>query len=208
MEKITKNRKATKRDQILKVATQLFIEHGFTTVTMEAIAEAAPVSKPTLYTHFENKHALFFAVMEKRADNLFFAMESEMKPDRSIEDTLTKIGHSFLDVVLRPDGIRMFRLMISESGQFPELGKIFYESGPRKICTLITSYLRKEHDAGRLYVPNPELSANFYLNMIKGNAHMQCLMAIKDKIPPEERAEAIDYAVSIFIKGHSPINAK
>lgn len=207
MDNITKNRSDTKRDQILKVASQLFMEHGFNAVTMEAIADAAPVSKPTLYNHFENKPALFFAVMEARADNLFRAIENEIKPDQSIEETLTKIGHSFLDVVLRPEGIRMFRVMVAESGQFPELGKIFYESGPRKICALISSYLKKEHDAGRLVVPNPDMSANFYLNMIKGNGHMQCLMAIKEKIPPKDRAEVIDYAVSIFLKGHSP-NAK
>jgi TetR/AcrR family transcriptional repressor of mexJK operon len=199
-----KSRSDTKRDQILKVASQLFMENGFNAVTMEAIAEAAPVSKPTLYNHFENKQALFFAVMEVRADNLFLAIENEMRSDQSIEETLTRIGHSFLDVVLRPEGIRMFRLMIAESGQFPELGKIFYESGPRKIAALISSYLKKEHDAGRLTVPNPDLSANFYLNMIKGNAHMQCLMALKEKIPPKDRAEVIDYAVSIFLKGHGP----
>jgi len=203
MENMTKNRSDTKRDQILKVASQLFMEHGFNAVTMEAIAEAAPVSKPTLYNHFDSKAALFFAVMEARADNLFQVIEGEMKPNQSIKETLTKIGHSFLDVVLRPEGIRMFRLMIAESGQFPELGKIFYETGPRKISALISSFLQKEHDAGRLNVPNPDLSANFYLNMIKGNAHMQCLMALKEKIPPKDRAEIIDYAVSIFLKGHS-----
>ena len=203
MENITKNRSDLKREQILKVASQLFMEHGFNAVTMDAIAEAAPVSKPTLYNHFENKPALFFAVMQARADSLFHAIESEIKPNLSIEETLTRIGHSFLDIVLRPEGIRMYRVMVAESGQFPELGRIFYESGPRKICELISAYLKKEHDLGKLNVPNPDMSANFYLNMIKGNGHMQCLMALKDKIPPKDRAEVIDYAVSIFLKGHS-----
>lgn len=202
-----KSRSDTKRDQILKVASQLFMEHGFTAVTMEAIADAAPVSKPTLYNHFENKPALFFAVMQERADNIFHAIENEMKHDQTIEETLTKIGYSFLDVVLLPEGIRLFRVMVAESGQFPELGKIFYETGPRKICALISAYLKKEHDEGRLNVPNPDMSASFYMNMIKGNAHMQCLMALKEKIPPKERAEVVDYAVSIFLKGHAP-NAK
>ncbi len=200
----SKRKSSIKRDQILKVAGQLFMEHGFNAVTMDAIAEAAPVSKPTLYNHFENKPALFFAVMEARADSLFRAIENEIKPDQPIEKTLTNIGHSFLDVVLRPEGVRMYRVMVAESGQFPELGKIFYESGPRRISALISSYLRKEHESGRLNVPHPDMSANFYLNMIKGNGHMQCLMSLKEKIPPKDRAEVIDYAVSIFLKGHRP----
>lgn len=198
-----KSRSDTKRDQILKVATQLFMEHGFNAVTMEAIAEAAPVSKPTLYNHFENKPALFFAVMQERADGIFHVIEQEMSHNLDCKEMLTKVGHSFLDVVLRPEGIRLFRQMVAEGNQFPELGKAFYESGPKKICALISDFLKKEHDAGRLLVPNPDLSANFFINMIKGNAHMQCLMALKEKIPPKDRAEIIDYAVSIFLKGHA-----
>lgn len=202
-----KTRSDIKREQILAVAGQLFMEHGFNAVTMDAIAEAAPVSKPTLYNHFSSKADLFFAVMTARADNLFNTLQNEIKPNRPVEETFAKIGHSFLDVVLRPEAIRMYRLMIAESGQFPELGEIFYESGPRKICGLIATYLAKEHEAGRLHVPNPDLSANFFINMIKGNGHMQCVMGIKNKIPPKERAEIIDYAVSVFLNGHRP-NAK
>lgn len=197
-----KNRSDLKRDQILKVAGQLFMEHGFTAVTMESIAEAAPVSKPTLYNHFESKAALFFAVMEARADFLFHTIEGEIKHDRSVEETLTKLAHSFLDVVLRPEAIRMYRIMIAEASNFPELGNIFYQSGPRRVSQLISDYLAKEHKEGRLYVENPDLSANFFINMIKGNGHMQCILALKEKIPPKERAEIIDYAVKVFLSGH------
>jgi TetR/AcrR family transcriptional repressor of mexJK operon len=192
----------TKRDQIVKVAAQLFMERGFNNVTMESIAEAAPVSKPTLYTHFKSKDALFFAVMEERATNLFHAIQNEISPTRSAEETLTKIGQNFLDIVLRPEAIKMFRIMAAECGNFPDLGQIFYQSGPRRICDLMATYLKQEHDAGRLNVPNPSLSANFYLNMIKGNGHMQMLMGLKEKIPPQERAEIVEYAVKIFLKGH------
>ena len=199
-----KNRSDLKREQILKVAGQLFMEHGFNAVTMEAIAEAAPVSKPTLYNHFENKAALFFAVMEARADFLFHTIEGEIRHDRPIAETLTKMARSFLEIVLRPEAIRMYRIMIAEAANFPELGHIFYQSGPRKISQLISNYLAVEHKAGHLHVTNPDLSANFFINMIKGNGHMQCILALKEEIPPKERAEIIDYAVKVFLNGHTP----
>ena len=52
-----------KRQAILDAAKRAFIDHGYSGASMEAIAEAAPVSKPTLYTHFKGKQELFAAVI-------------------------------------------------------------------------------------------------------------------------------------------------
>lgn len=203
----TKKRSDIKREQILKVAGELFIKHGFGNVTMDAIADAAPVSKPTLYNHFENKAALFFAVMGNKTDTLFKTLEDALRTDLSTRETLIEIGNRFLDVILKTEAISMYRIMIAEGAHFPELGQIFYQTGPQRVCGLIAAYLKKEHDAGNLNIPNPELSASIFVNMLKGNGHMQCLMLIKDKIPPKERAETVDYVVNIFLDGHAP-NAK
>ena len=52
-----------KRQAILNAAKRVFIAHGYSGTSMEAIAEAAPVSKPTLYNHFKGKQELFAAVI-------------------------------------------------------------------------------------------------------------------------------------------------
>ena len=48
-----------KTDKILSVAYVLFNQHGFRKVTMSDIAEAAEMSRPTLYAAFPNKEAVF-----------------------------------------------------------------------------------------------------------------------------------------------------
>ena len=55
-----------KRLAILDAAGRLFLERGFNDTSMDAIAEAAPVSKPTLYSHFKDKGDLFAAVINGR----------------------------------------------------------------------------------------------------------------------------------------------
>ena len=52
-----------KRDAIVAAATELFLEHGFGDVSMDAIAAKAEVSKRTVYSHFENKARLFEGIM-------------------------------------------------------------------------------------------------------------------------------------------------
>ena len=49
----------SKRQAILDAAKRVFLANGYTGASMDAIAEAAPVSKPTLYSHFHSKPELF-----------------------------------------------------------------------------------------------------------------------------------------------------
>jgi len=57
--------KAARRQRILDAAGQVFLRHGFRGATMEAIAEAASLSKVTLYSYFRDKDAVFDAVVAR-----------------------------------------------------------------------------------------------------------------------------------------------
>jgi AcrR family transcriptional regulator len=52
------------RLKVIEAAKRLFIEHGYPATTIEAIAEAAEVSLPTLYRLFGSKRALLAAVLD------------------------------------------------------------------------------------------------------------------------------------------------
>ena len=46
------------------MALSLFAEHGYAATTMDDIAEAAGVTKPLVYQHFESKRALYLELMD------------------------------------------------------------------------------------------------------------------------------------------------
>ena len=48
-----------RRSQLLAVAIEVFAEHGFHETSMTEVAEAAGVTKPVLYQHFDSKKALY-----------------------------------------------------------------------------------------------------------------------------------------------------
>src|SRR5436309_15479151 len=56
-------RKAERKRQLLATAKQLFITHGYAATTTEKIAQAAGVSEPVLYRHFESKKPLCLEVL-------------------------------------------------------------------------------------------------------------------------------------------------
>lgn len=59
-----------RREQLLDVAGERFAELGFHALSMEAIADAAGVSKPVLYQHFPSKRALYVALVEDAVDEM------------------------------------------------------------------------------------------------------------------------------------------
>lgn len=194
--------KNPKHDQMLAVASRLFLEKGFVAVSMDAVAEAVPVSKRTLYNHFTDKNGLFIAVMQRRCQQLFDALEQSTQENDSIEHVLTHVGEHFLSTVLHTDAINMYRTIITKSQQFPELGKLFYDSGPKRTRSIIAQYLTKAHKQGLIKVANPELSANMFVGMLLNRIQMQCLLGQKQELSTNERDELIRYAVNVFLLGH------
>jgi len=58
------DRGRTTRDQLVAEATRLFAERGFDATSVEAVLDAAGVSRGSLYHHFKGKDALFEAVLD------------------------------------------------------------------------------------------------------------------------------------------------
>jgi TetR/AcrR family acrAB operon transcriptional repressor len=65
MARRTKEEAAATKDSILDAAEQLFVEQGVSRTTLQHIATAAGVTRGAIYWHFEDKAALFNAMMER-----------------------------------------------------------------------------------------------------------------------------------------------
>jgi AcrR family transcriptional regulator len=86
------------RGRILGAARQLFAQHGFTTVSMQQIADAAGVNKATLYHHFADKEALFVEVLSHEFARFRGALDAPLAiPDgASLRAQMLRIaGHIF-----------------------------------------------------------------------------------------------------------------
>lgn len=192
-----------KRRAILDAAGRLFLERGFNATSMDAIAEAAPVSKPTLYSHFKDKSDLFAAVVSGRCCSMVYSLyvhTSDQEEDT--ETALRAIANSFLELIYARDLICLYRIIISELKQFPALGQTLYSEGPNKIHSLLTAYLVQQNEKGILQIENPEMASRLFFSMLKGDHHMQCLLGIIDEVPADERALMIDSVVRLFMDGY------
>jgi AcrR family transcriptional regulator len=70
VEKRTRLAPRQRRDLILEAAGRLFGEHGYDGTRLDDVAAAAGVTKPVLYRHFDEKTALYLALLERHRDDL------------------------------------------------------------------------------------------------------------------------------------------
>ena len=80
-----------RREQILDVAVQVFARSGYHGASMNDVAEAAGVTKPVLYQHFESKQGLYLALLEEVGRRLLNAV-SKATAGATSGKTQTELG--------------------------------------------------------------------------------------------------------------------
>jgi TetR/AcrR family acrAB operon transcriptional repressor len=99
MARRTKEEAAATRDSILDAAEKLFVEQGVSRTTLQHIASAAGVTRGAIYWHFDDKGALFNAMMERA----ILPLEAEMQvlDQAESDDPLIDLRNYMLAVLRR-----------------------------------------------------------------------------------------------------------
>ena len=192
-----------KRKQIFKAAVDLFLENGFDGTSMDEVAVRAGVSKQTVYSHFKSKEDLFtHCICEKCVS--YELSEEFLDMDVPVVEMLRNIGHKFSNLLLSEEAIRIKRLLCFSAEQSPQLGEMFYQAGPKHMIDLLTVYLQKQSELGRLSIPDFRTAACQFLYMIHGEAHFCELMNVSSRPDAKSIERYVDDCVDMFLRAHRP----
>ncbi len=153
-----------KRAAILDAATRLFLATGYDSNSLAKIAEAAGVSKATLFKQFPTKANLFDAIVT-HAWHVNDPADPEPPPG-DFEAGLTAIGRRYVALLTDPTMAALTRIVIAELPRFPELAEAHFQSGKMPYFDTVRRYLEAAHKAGTARVDDPELAATQFLGMI------------------------------------------
>ena len=185
-----------KRRQIVEGARQIFLANGFDAASMNDIARAAGVSKGTLYVYFKNKEELFEAIVEQECEAQAEGIFDIDPNDHDVEAVLTRLGIAYVKFLCRPEKASALRTVVAIADRMPEIGKVFYETGPAVGIGLVADYLRAQTDAGVLAVDDCEIAASQFLEACKATMILPVLFNFR-AAPPLER---IRYVVGIAVR--------
>ena len=130
-----------RRDRIVRMAAPLFLKKGYDNVSIDEIIGVVGGSKATIYAWFGGKQGLFEAVVRQKCDDVTLSIDIDTRG--TLEEQLTRIGHSFLDTVLTPPIMEFHRLMVSIGRTFPEAGRLFFEGGPANAYSIVAEWIEQ-----------------------------------------------------------------
>lgn len=133
------------RERILIAATELFLAEGYGSTSIEAVADRARISKRTLYERFEDKAALFAAVVHGIVEQIRPAPDVPLIAGATLPDILRRLAQFMLDAALAPQALALHQLVSAESARFPELARaVAGDAGNQEAVNLIANLLARE----------------------------------------------------------------
>lgn len=193
----------TKRAQILSGARAMFMEYGFASTSVEKIAKAAGVSKGTIYNYFPSKEVLFVALVTGECEGEAHLPDAADLIDAPIDKVLTQFGSQCLEGLLHEDLQRLFRIVLAEVMQFPQLGQLIESTGPATSIKVLAEYLEKLDAAGRLSIPHPQLAAEQFMALCDAGIIRRLQLSVSNPTQEEIRFQVAS-AVQLFINGYRP----
>ena len=177
----------TARIRILNEALRLFAHNGYGSTSIREIAEAAGITKPTLYYHFGSKEGLFHALVELHLTGLQQLVEATVSGAGSASERLrTFVEHYLLGALSDLDATRfMFTCSLPNAPEQPRCDVV-----QRHLQHIepLTDVIRQGIASGEL---DPDLDAHAAVVALVGTLNLHLVAAIEGAVVDESTVDAL-----------------
>jgi TetR/AcrR family transcriptional repressor of mexJK operon len=191
----------SKRGAIIRAASDLFAFRGYDGTSMDMIAEAASVSRQTIYNQFESKETLFRALVDDLVGELVAPL-AKVASGATIRDTLNAFAEHALEFVLRPKTLALQRL-VTEAVAFPGFGRTAYDAGPARAHAMLAAYLVEQARLGRLELADPVVAAVHFFALVARDSEVKALFGIETDVSAQERRRRAKVGVDVFLRAYA-----
>ena len=165
---------------------QEFLANGYAATSMDRVAAAAGVSKATVYSHFQDKDGLFAALVQQLAEEKFrtvFDPRDENALQGEPHVVLSELASKVLDDATEDSQFCEFmRLIVGESGRFPELAKPYIKHVAKPLLDSLTRYLSNRDE---LALADPEATARTFAGTLFYFVILQRVLGGNESMPME-----------------------
>jgi len=191
-----------KRDEILGIASQVFIEMGYEGASMAEISTRVGGSRGTLYRYFPSKEHLFVEVTlaaGRRHLEPAFADLEQSAGDVTL--ALQRFGEKFMTFICQPETLAAQRMVIAEAGR-SDIGQRFHEAGPKMGQDLIAKYLSAKMEEKILRRADPRVAADHLVALLEAEIMPRCLLGLQPTVTRGQIRQAVKRAVEVFLAAY------
>jgi TetR/AcrR family transcriptional repressor of mexJK operon len=193
-------RMAEKRMAILRAARPILLRDGLGGTTLDRVAAEGGIAKMTLYRHFPNKEALFQGLVTAMCEHMREQLENAplANADQPAAQRLTAELHAFTSALIEPDAVALYRLIVADGWRFPDISRVFEQSGMYVIRQRIARVL----ETGGVPVVQATKVATEVVALALGDAYQRAVLGIVEKTDHQAFAQQIEAAVAHGFSDH------
>jgi TetR/AcrR family transcriptional repressor of mexJK operon len=189
---------AAKVMTLIEAAEDIFLAKGYHSATMDDVAQAAGMSKKTVYQLISSKAELFMTLLDHYQTLLVYPTP---QPDWSEQRILVEHLLALAKFLLSADQLAIIRLIMAEYTHSPDLSRVFHQNRFRKAksrleACLATIAARRNAQFDDL----SEMSAMLF-GMTIGEFHLGVLVGFRSPPSKPMLEKRVRQAVAIFLAG-------
>jgi AcrR family transcriptional regulator len=165
-----------RREQLLDATKAIVLAHGFHDVSIEAVARAAGITRPIVYTHFTDLAGLLDALVARESVRALAQLEAALPDD--LAGDLAAALRAYLEAVRADPGT--WRLVLMPQEGAPRLLHDRISRGREAVVARLAAGLRPSSE-----LPDPELSAH----LMSAYADEAARLVLTGRFPPERILE-------------------
>jgi TetR/AcrR family transcriptional regulator of autoinduction and epiphytic fitness len=190
-----------KKDCIVKAALAEFLEKGLGKASMQAISDAAQVSKRTLYKYFPNKESLFKSLLmelccnhETECGHYSYDSNIELAPQ------VKKLVSFDLSVMLKPEYLQLTRLIMSELLKSKPISPEVFEKFKEKDEAFLLWIEDAQENKKLRKDMKPVQILELYRGFIKGAIFLPQLLGYADDLQYLKKENYEQIAIDYFLR--------
>jgi AcrR family transcriptional regulator len=190
-----------KRLAILEAAKGVFLERGFSDASMAEVAARVGGSKQTLYSYFSSKDELFVAMMIEKGAVMIEPLFDIFNNSPHLLAALTDFSFGFIRFASDVEILALRRIICAE-GSKSNLGKLFFESGPKRGWTRMAEEFQRAMNLGHMRCADTWMAVQHFRGLCEAGPIQNLLEGAVTSVTDEDLIQAAEAAVDVFIRAY------
>ncbi|HTR92862.1 MAG TPA: TetR/AcrR family transcriptional regulator [Trebonia sp.] len=199
----TREQAEARHQEMLDAALDLFLEHGFELTTIEMVAARVSMTRRTVYALYADKAALFNAAVQRAIERQIVPPDVLAGFDQGdLAATLESVARLRIAQVMTPNGLRLQRIINTESYRFPEIFTANLEQSAKPVMDFVAGVLDRAIATGQISPTDSGMAASAFMSMVVGG---QVRAIVSGRVPARaELDRKVNFTVRLLLDGLRP----
>jgi TetR/AcrR family transcriptional regulator, mexJK operon transcriptional repressor len=188
-----------KEQEVLDVATEYFLQHGYRGASINAMARSSGISKESIYRYFSSKQQLFEAVIGRELIEYrrnLHRLDATLR-SMDLRPALVTVAETILGIITTDRTLALRRLIFDEATRSPEVGQHYYKIGPAQAYSVLESVLETHKYESDFDIPT---LARHFTGLLSWRVTLERQCAVRSQPTQQEIAEISEALVDDFMK--------